>query len=92
MSKILVMEAANLSCGDHDPSASKHLTLSEIQLPVLQEMYADHHAGGSGFQIEIAVGKQKMEAMTHEGFKAEQHDTRCSYYQQTERSPAVRDG
>ena len=39
MSTIYIMEAANLFCGDHDPTASKHLTLTELQLPALQEMY-----------------------------------------------------
>jgi uncharacterized protein len=60
-SKLLVMEAANLFCGDHDPTASKHLTLSELQLPMLQEMFADHHAGGSRVKIEIPVGIEKLE-------------------------------
>jgi hypothetical protein len=32
MSTIYVMEAANLFCGDDDPTASKHLTLTELQL------------------------------------------------------------
>lgn len=58
---IYVMEAANMFCGDHDPSASKHLTLDELTLPVLQEMFQDHHAGGSRVQIEVAVGIQKLE-------------------------------
>jgi P2 family phage contractile tail tube protein len=61
MSTIYIMEAANLFCGDHDPMASKHLTLTELQLPALQEMYQDHHAGGSRVQIEVAVGIQKLE-------------------------------
>ena len=61
MSTIYVMEAANLFCGDHDPTASKHLTLAELKLPPLQEMYQDHHAGGSQVQIEVAVGIQKLE-------------------------------
>lgn len=61
MSTIYLMEAANLFCGDHDPTASKHLTLTELQLPNLQEMYQDHHAGGSKVQIEVAVGIQKLE-------------------------------
>lgn len=61
MSNLFIMEAANLFCGDHDPSASKHLTLSEMQLPALQEMFQDHHAGGSRVQIEIPVGIQKLE-------------------------------
>ena len=61
MSTIYVMEAANLFAGDHDPTASKHLTLAELKLPTLQEMYQDHHAGGSRVQIEVAVGIQKLE-------------------------------
>ena len=61
MSTIFVMESANLFAGDHDPTASKHLTLAELKLPTLQEMYQDHHAGGSRVQIEVAVGIQKLE-------------------------------
>ena len=61
MSTIYVLEAANLFCCDHDPSASKHLTLNELQLPALQEIYQEHHAGGSRVQIEVAVGIQKLE-------------------------------
>ena len=57
----LVMEAANLFCGDHDPTASKHLTLEELQLPALQEIFQDHHPGGSLFQIEVSLGIQKLE-------------------------------
>jgi uncharacterized protein len=67
---MLIQEAANLFCGDHDPSASKHLTLSEIQLPTLEEMFADHHAGGSKVKIEIPVGIEKMES----SFKLVGHD------------------
>lgn len=58
---IYVMEAANLFCGDHDPTASKHLTLEELQLPNLTEMYQDHHPGGSRVGIEIATGIEKLE-------------------------------
>lgn len=56
-----VMEAANLFCGDHDPSASKHLTLTELGLPNLQEMYQDHHPGGSLVGIEVDLGIEKMQ-------------------------------
>lgn len=55
-----VQEAANLFCGDHDPSASKHLTLAEMALPALQEIYQDHHPGGSMVQIEVALGVEKL--------------------------------
>ena len=57
---LYVMEAANLFAGDHDPTASKHLTLSELALPALQEIFQDHHPGGSKVQVEIAVGIQKF--------------------------------
>jgi P2 family phage contractile tail tube protein len=62
MSTIYIMEAANLFCGDDDPTASKHLTLAEMKLPTLQEMYQDHHAGGSRVKIEVAVGIEKLES------------------------------
>ncbi|MGA0615952.1 phage major tail tube protein [Paracoccus sp. KR1-242] len=55
-----LMEAANLFCGDHDPTASKHLTLSEMQLPSLTEIFQDHHPGGSLFQVEVSVGVEKL--------------------------------
>lgn len=67
---MLIMEAVNLFCGDHDPSASKHLTLSEMMLPNLQETFADHHAGGSKVKIEIPVGIEKLES----SFKLVGHD------------------
>ena len=62
MSNMYIMEAANLFCGDDDPTGSKHLTLTELQLPNLQEMYQDHHPGGSRVQIEVSVGIEKLEA------------------------------
>jgi len=61
MSTIYIMEAANLFCGDHDPTASMHLTLADLKLTPLQEMYQDHHAGGSRVHIEVALGIQKLE-------------------------------
>lgn len=62
MSQLYILEAANLFCGDHDPSKSKHLTLEEIKLPTLQAMYADHHPGGGLVQVEVEVGVEKLEA------------------------------
>ncbi len=61
MSTIYVMEAANLFCGDFDPTKSKHLTLSELKLPALQEIFVDHHGGGARVAVEVGVGVQKME-------------------------------
>jgi len=60
MSNLYVMEAANLFAGDHDPTASLHLELTELALPNLEEMFQDHHPGGSRVQIEVAVGINKL--------------------------------
>lgn len=59
---IFIMEAANLFVDNEDPTASQHLTLSELALPTLEETYQDHHAGGSRVAIEVAVGIQKLTA------------------------------
>jgi P2 family phage contractile tail tube protein len=59
---LYVMEAVNLFCGDDDPNASKHLTLSELKLPDLTETFADHKPGGGRVGIEIAVGVEKLNA------------------------------
>ena len=53
MSSLYILEAANLFCGDHDPTASKHLALQELKLPALEEMTQDHMPGGGRVQIEI---------------------------------------
>ncbi len=58
---VFMLESVNLFCGDHDPTKSKHLTIAELKLPDLQEMYADHHAGGAMVATEFAVGIQKLE-------------------------------
>jgi hypothetical protein len=60
--KFLIVEGVNLFCGDHDPEKSLHLTLEEVALPTLQEMYQDHHPGGSRVAIEVAVGIEKLTA------------------------------
>lgn len=56
-----VLEAANLFCGDHDPTKSKHLTLAELKLPDLVEIMGDHHPGGSLLAIEVPLGVEKLE-------------------------------
>jgi len=61
VSTLYIVEAANLFCGDHDPKNSQHLAIRELQLPTLQAIYADHHAGGARVQIEVEVGIQKLE-------------------------------
>lgn len=62
MSTIYVMEAANLFCGDDDPTDSKHLTLDQIKLPVLQENFTNHMAGGSPIEVKVATGIAALEA------------------------------
>lgn len=62
MSTVYLMTAANLFVGDHDPSKSKHLTLTELKLPDLQETFADHNPGGGLVGTEFAVGVEKLEA------------------------------
>jgi P2 family phage contractile tail tube protein len=61
VSTLLILEAANLFCGDHDPTKSKHLTLQELQLPNLQAQYQDHSPGGAPVSIEIETGINKLE-------------------------------
>jgi P2 family phage contractile tail tube protein len=57
---VYMMTAANLFCGDADPTNSKHLTLTELKLPLLQAIHVDHHPGGSKVAVEIEVGIQKF--------------------------------
>lgn len=54
MSNLWVWEGVNLFAGDTPPNNSKHLTLSSVKLPDLNELTQDHHAGGAIGQIEIA--------------------------------------
>ncbi len=67
---LYIFEAANLFCGDVDPTKSKHLSIQELKLPALQEQYQDHMAGGAPVQIEIATGINKLEPT----FKLVGHD------------------
>lgn len=61
---IQTMEAANLFCGKEaqDVSVSNHLTLTEIKLPALDEVYVDHRAGGAPVAIEIDTVINKFES------------------------------
>jgi P2 family phage contractile tail tube protein len=58
------MESANLYCGksSKDQGASNHLTLTEIQLPMLEEQYVEHRAGGAPVAIEIDTVVGRLEA------------------------------
>lgn len=58
---VYIMEAANLFCGDDDPTNSKHLVLEELKLPDLEETFSDHNPGGSlGPSVEWGVGMSKL--------------------------------
>lgn len=56
-----IMTAANLFCGDHDPTKSKHLTLDSLKLPSLEEEYAEHKPGGALVGVEFGLGIKKFE-------------------------------
>lgn len=62
MSTLYVMDAVNLFCGNDDPTQSKHLTLSELKLPDMNESFADHGPGGGRFSIEVPVGFDALSA------------------------------
>lgn len=62
MSDLLITEAVNLFCGNDEPDKSKHLTLTELQLPTLAETMADHRPGGGTAGIEVPLGVEKFGA------------------------------
>lgn len=59
---LYIMEAANLFAGDHDPSASNHLSLLELQLPSLEENLADVNPTGAPIAIEVDTHIIRLEA------------------------------
>lgn len=50
---LLIQEAVNLFVGDDGQNNSKHLTLSTIKLPTLEEKSQAHFAGGAIGEINI---------------------------------------
>lgn len=66
MATILIPEAVNIFVGDSDSDNSKHLKISDVTLPVLEEKTFEHHAGGSIGALEI--GGLGINALTL-GFK-----------------------
>ena len=56
MSNFYVLEAVNLFCGDDDPTKSKYLTLTSLQLPTMEEVMADHMPGGGVAGLSIGMG------------------------------------
>ena len=60
---LIINEAATLFVGDDGPDNGKHLNLTSIQLPTLEEKTADHFAGGAIGEISIGgLGLSKLES------------------------------
>ncbi|UYO50341.1 phage major tail tube protein [Rhodopseudomonas palustris] len=55
MSTIYIMEAVNLFCGDDDPTKSKHLTITELKLPNLEEVFVKHTPGGGRGSVKLGM-------------------------------------
>ena len=70
MATIYVAEAMNIFVGT-GANASKHLTITENTLPILEEKTVEHHAGGSIGALEI--GGLGLNALT-QGFKLSGYD------------------
>jgi P2 family phage contractile tail tube protein len=66
MSEILMMEAANIFIGDHDPEKSKHLQITNLTLPTLEYKTVDHLAGGAVMEVAWNMG---VLAKLEPGFK-----------------------
>ena len=63
MSDILMMEAANIFIGDHDPEKSKHLKVQNLQLPTLEYETVDHMPGGGVMGVGLSMNVlKKLEA------------------------------
>lgn len=61
---LLVMEKANLFVGKTaaDEANSNHLIIAELKLPMLDEQYVDHRAGGAPLAIEVDTIVARLEA------------------------------
>jgi phage tail tube protein FII len=60
--RIATIESANLFVGDHDPSASNHLTIANLKLPEIAYFMVDHAAGGAPIAVEVPVIVGKLVA------------------------------
>ncbi len=70
MATIFIPEAMNIFVGT-DANASKHLSITENTLPILEEKTVEHHAGGSIGALEI--GGLGLQALT-QGFNLSGYD------------------
>lgn len=68
---LFIQESTNLFAGDDGPNNSKHLILTSSKLPALEEVSAQHHAGGAIFEVEI--GGLGIKALEYT-FKIAGHD------------------
>lgn len=61
---LLTMEKANLFCGKTaaDEANSNHLILAEMKLPMMDEQYVDHRAGGAPLAIEVDTIVARLES------------------------------
>ncbi len=50
---LFIQEAVNLFVGDDGPDNSKHLTLTTVKLPTLEEKSQSHFAGGAIGEVNI---------------------------------------
>jgi len=74
MSDILLMDAANLFVGDHDPEKSKHLKIKNLTLPTLEFEVVDHTGGGAAMGVGWSMGVLKKLEM---GFQLVGFDEEC---------------
>lgn len=66
MAEFYIMEAVNLFCGSDDLGSSKHLTITSLKLPTMEEKTADHHPGGSLFAVNVSgLGFNALGATFH---------------------------
>lgn len=60
---LVIQEAMTLFVGDDGPNNGKHLNLTSIKLPTLEEKSTDHFAGGAIGEISISgLGLSKLES------------------------------
>lgn len=59
MSDILLLEAVSMFLGDADPEKSKHLKLTSMTLPNLEEQTATHNPGGGPGEVIFGMGSIK---------------------------------
>lgn len=59
MSTVFINESFNIYIGNDDADNDKRKRITNLSIPDLEELTASHHAGGSRFEVEVAVGGMK---------------------------------